>query len=236
MQKFCCRNCKDKSQVIDNEIICPVCQKSFRPRDRETKFCSKGCYGASRRKDKTRICPICWINFQQKYCKQMYCSKSCSNKTKVYFMWRHTIPWKESKPNKHFWKLLSQLWLNVECTDFYLNGYYFDFKIWDILLELNPYPYHNSTRAPRGAKLKNKYYHYNKYKCAIDNWYKCIMIWDWTINLIEMITDRQFRYEWVPQLHYYNPKTKEHIIRKNRNKSRIDKWFVEIRDCGKETF
>ena len=49
------------------------------------------------------------------------------------------------------------------------------------------------------------------------------MVRDWTANLIEMITDRSFHYEGAPQLHYYNPKTGEHIIRKNRNKSRIDK-------------
>ena len=235
-QKFCCRDCKNKSQIVDNKIICPTCWKRFKPHDKSTIFCSKECYGISRRKDKTKICPICWATFQQRHYKQIYCSNSCSNKNKIHFMREHMIPWKESKPNKSFYKLLKQLWFDVECREFCLKGYYFDFKIWNMLLELNPYPYHNSTWAPKPANPKGETYHYDKYKCAIDNWYKCIMVWDWTSNLIDMITNEQFHYEWPPQLHYYNPKTKEHLVDINEDKSLIDKWFVEIRDCGKETF
>ena len=51
-----------------------------------------------------------------------------------------------------------------------------------------------------------------------------------------MITNEQFHYEWAPQLHYYNPKTKEHLVNIDEDKSLIDEWFVEIWDCGKETF
>ena len=122
--------------------------------------------------------------------------------------------------------------------EFYLWWYYYDFKIENTLIELNPYAFHNSTFVPprNKAKPKDKMYHYNKYKCAIDNWYKCIMVWDWTDNLIDMITNSQFHYEWMPQLHYYNPKTKEHLIGVDEDKSLINKWFVEIWDCGKETF
>ena len=235
-QRFCCKDCKSKSQITDNKKICPVCWEKFKPHNNGTVFCSRECYGISKRKDKTKVCPICWVEFQQKHYNQIYCSTSCSSKTKVHFMWEYTIPWKESGPNKYFWRLLSQIGFDVDCTEFCLDGYYFDFKIWNILLELNPYPYHNSTRAPKMAVPKDKYYHYNKYRHAIDNWYRCIMVWDWTTNLIDMMKDDNFHYEWLPQLHYYNPKTKEHTTRKNRNKSRIDKWFVEIRDCGKETF
>ena len=204
MQKFCCRGCRDKSQTVGNKIPCPICWKKFKPHDGDSTFCSRACYGISRRKDKTKVCPICWVSFQQRHYKQIYCSNSCSSKTKVHFMWEHTIPWKESEPNKRLWKLLAQLWFNIECTEFCLGWYYFDFKIWNILLELNPYPYHNSTRAPRFTSPKEKTYHYDKYKCAVDNWYKCIMIWDWTLNLIDMITNEQFHYEGEPQLHYYN--------------------------------
>lgn len=236
-QKFCCWECKIKAQVLDNEVVCPVCWEEFKPRKRHKKFCSVKCYGISRRKDKTQICPTCWISFQKKYCKQIYCSNSCANKPKVHFMREHNAPWKNSKPNKNFLKLLNQLWFEVEHSEFCLDEYYFDFKIWNILLELNPYPYHNSTRAPKASKPKDKMYHYNKKECAIRNWYRCIMVRDWTTNLTSMITKEWFHYEGPPQLHYYNPKTKEHLLDDWFDKEEmINKWFVEIRDCWKETF
>lgn len=147
-------------------------------------------------------------------------------------MREHIIPWKESAPSKEFWKLLTQIWFDIECTEFCLEGYYFDFKIWNILLELNPYPYHNSTRAPRDAKPKRKYYHYYKNKCAVDNWYKCIMVWDWTTKdeLIKML-ENNFIYQWEPNLHRYNTKTKNHLLDYWCDKEKMIKdWYIEIYD------
>lgn len=225
-QKCCCIECssKFKRKIPDKE--CPVCWKKFRPVHAINKYCCRECAFESHRTLKRIICPTCWGEFKQTYSWQVYCCKRCSQ----------SHPSNMSKDNIRFWKFLTQLkfeWTN----EFPLWWYFYDFKIWDILIELNPYPFHNCTFTPiSNAKPKEKLYHYNKYKCAIDNWYRCIMVRDWTCNLTDMIMNKQFHYEWLPQLHYYNPKTKEHIIRKNKNKSRIGKWFVEIRDCGKETF
>lgn len=225
-QRCCCIECSNKWKRQIPDKACPTCWKIFRPVHMSNKFCSRECAFESRRTLKKIICPSCWEEFKQTYSWQIYCCKRCSQ----------SHPSNMSKDNKRFWKLLTQLKFK-RTNEFQLWWYFYDFKIWNILIELNPYAFHNSTFAPiSSAKPKDKLYHYNKCKYAVKNWYKCIMVWDWTDNLIDMITDSQFHYEWLPQLHYYNPKTKEHIIRRNRNKSRIDKWFVEIRDCGKETF
>ncbi len=240
--KYCSNKCRHEGHKLTEEekiIECPVCKNQFMKKKAKQKYCCRSCAVKGGRwteqkkeeiiRKNTGICEYCKKEFKKRNKNQKYCSLDCS---------RHTVSSGSSKENKHFWKLLTQLkfkWVD----EFYLWWYYYDFKIGDILIELNPYAFHNSTFAPKiykNIKPKDKMYHYNKYKCAIDNWYKCIMVWDWTNNLIDMITNEQFHYEWLPQLHYYNPKTKGHIIRKNRNKSRIDKWFVEIRDCGKETF
>lgn len=234
-QRFCCRICADtrhwESLKSLKPRLCENCWKQFQPKNYKRRYCCKEC--ADEWKKKRKDCEYCGKKFRSHKGDSKYCSQECYHKSDNH---RFYIPWQHgSKENKHLEKTLNMLWFNVE-REFHLWKYYFDFKIWDTLIELNPYPFHNCTWSPIGKVTMTKNYHYNKYQYATQKWYKCIMVRDWTTNLIEMITDKQFRYKWLPQLHYYNPKTKGHIIRKNRNKSRVDKWFVEIRDCGKETF
>lgn len=117
-----------------------------------------------------------------------------------------------------------------------LWDYCYDFKIWDTLIEINPYAYHNSTWAPRisWAKVKDKMYHYNKAKNAIDRWYKLIMVRDWaTIDfVIDCLKNKTTFVLWGPNLHRYNVKTKEHILDEWFNKDEmVSKWYVEIYDC-----
>lgn len=234
-QRFCCRDCANKwhweSMKTLQEIVCETCWNKFYPKNYKRKFCSKEC--ADKAKMIWKNCECCGKEFRPCHTNSRFCSQECYHKSGAS---RFFIPWqRSSKENSRFEKMLDMLWFDVE-REFHLWKYYFDFKIWNTLIELNPHPFHNLTRNPIKKTAITKDYHYNKYKYAVDNWYKCIMVRDRTTNLIDMIKDDNFHYEWLPQLHYYNPKTKEHVIRKNRNKSRIDKWFVEIRDCGKETF
>lgn len=67
-------------------------------------------------------------------------------------------------------------------SHFYLNyngkKYYYDFKIGNILIELNPYATHNCTWSPYGTPLTENY-HFNKSQAAINSNYRCICIWDW---------------------------------------------------------
>lgn len=234
-QKYCSKKCYWKAQTLQ-DISCPICWKIFKPKTKTTKYCSAKCRSLWHRlssedvekknKKNEAICPQCNNTFVKKRKHQIYCSKKCALKS------RGSI----SKKNIQFKKLLEYLWYEVE-TEFYLWWYYYDFKIWNTLVELNPFAYHNSTMVPPkpGARPKSRLYHYNKYINAINNWYKCVMVWDRTSNLIPMLNDEWFHYEWLPQLHYYNPSTNEHFIG-DEDKSLIDEWFVEIWDCGKETF
>ena len=71
---------------------------------------------------------------------------------------------------------LVNLWFTVE-KEFNLWPRSYDLKIWDTLIEINPFPYHNSTRNPFWEP-KDKTYHLDKLKLARDNWYRCIMVRD----------------------------------------------------------
>lgn len=84
---------------------------------------------------------------------------------------------KNSKYNLYFADELKQNNLDY-IQEFNLNGKWFDFKINDNLIEINPFPTHNSTWSPYKVPL-DKNYHFNKTKLARDNNYRCINIWDW---------------------------------------------------------
>lgn len=83
---------------------------------------------------------------------------------------------------EEFKKLLNKNNIKYDVQHFYLNyngkRYFYDFKIGNILIELNPYATHNSTWNPYNLPVEQDY-HYNKTKAATDNGYRCINIWDW---------------------------------------------------------
>lgn len=89
---------------------------------------------------------------------------------------------------KHYLK-----WFHYE-RQFYISKFPYDFKIWNTLLELNPFPYHNSTRHPFGKEIW-KNYHYDKTILARNNWYNCIQIFDWDDpeKIIMLIEDNKKR-------------------------------------------
>lgn len=86
---------------------------------------------------------------------------------------------KNSKANLSFEKLLKKYDIEYE-KEFLLKNKYYDFKVNNILIEINPSATHNSTWSPwcKGEGL-NKYYHADKTDLAIANNYRCIHIWDW---------------------------------------------------------
>ncbi len=89
-----------------------------------------------------------------------------------------------SKPNLEFIKLLDERWIASD-KEFPIECFSYDIKVWTVLIEINPFPYHNSTWCPNWAP-KASDYHYKKLKLAKDNWYRCIMVWDW--DDIEKVT------------------------------------------------
>lgn len=82
-----------------------------------------------------------------------------------------------SKVNIKFDEYLNWIWFKTE-KEFVIWNKAYDIKVWEILIELNPYPYHNTTWSPKRTPVSEDY-HYNKLKLARDNWYRCIMVWDW---------------------------------------------------------
>ena len=257
--RFCCIECSNnRKRKIPNKI-CPTCWKSFRPIHSTNKYCCRECAFESRRTLKEIICPICWGEFKQKYSWQKYCSRNCVtefNKTlehtkiikkkaneryqQTWIMWPCQLPhvrnsWKDiSKINKKYKELLEWWWYNT-IMEFPLWNYSYDIKIDKTLIEINPAPTHNSTRGPAfewTSQPKPKRYHYNKARNAIKKWYKCINVRDRTedAELLQLI-QTNFIYYWPPNLHWYNIKTKEHLLDKWYNeKEMLDSGFVKIYD------
>lgn len=96
--------------------------------------------------------------------------------------------YRDSKPNQEFAELLDKE--NIEYSKEYpLNGYFYDFKISNNLIEINPSSTHNSTWNPFNHEV-DKDYHFNKTITANNNGFRCIHIFDWDnknkiINLLK---------------------------------------------------
>lgn len=65
----------------------------------------------------------------------------------------------------------------------------FDARVWNTLIDLDPFPHHNSTRGRKGPPKPTRYHKY-KSKIGIRNWWRCIRIFDWDprdkiLNLIK---------------------------------------------------
>lgn len=93
-----------------------------------------------------------------------------------------------SKPNQKFKELLTLHGLNYS-QEFSIDTYSYDFKVGDILIEIDPAPTHNSTFGIFGNPLSFDY-HTNKTLTAKKHGFRCIHIFDWddsekVINLIK---------------------------------------------------
>ena len=88
-----------------------------------------------------------------------------------------------SNPNKLFEQKLIDNNMNYE-KEFIIKGnnkfYRYDFKINNILVEINPWPFHNTTFNPiPGNQLLDKNYHLNKSILGQQNGYQVINVFDW---------------------------------------------------------
>lgn len=95
-----------------------------------------------------------------------------------------------SKPNLEFETLLKENNIEYE-REFILENYSYDFKVGNILIEINPTATHNSTWNPFNTKGINKKYHYDKSHTAEKYNYRCIQVFDWydkdkIINLLKL--------------------------------------------------
>lgn len=84
-----------------------------------------------------------------------------------------------SKPNKEFEKLLTSEGIPYE-REFSIENKSYDFKVGNVLIEIDPTPTHNINWSPFDKDKGVPYeYHEVKSKLATDNGYRCIHIWDW---------------------------------------------------------
>lgn len=101
-----------------------------------------------------------------------------------------------SKPNRDFEEFLISNNLNYE-REFSLGSYTYDFKVKDVLIEINPSYTHSVTINPFNHKKSiDKFYHYNKTMYAKNNGYRCINIWDWDdiTKVIFLLKNEKFIY------------------------------------------
>ena len=83
-----------------------------------------------------------------------------------------------SKPNLEFKSLLENAGIKYD-QEHLIDTKYFDFKIGNTLIEINPSVTHNSTFSVFGHNPLTENYHKDKSQLAINNGYRCIHIWDW---------------------------------------------------------
>lgn len=143
-------------------------------------------------------CKYSWNNKTEEEKKKFIqsVSKTCSEKYGVpYFcmtMKCRSASSNDSKPNKEFEALLQQNHISFQ-REYTVNRFSYDFKIRDILVEINPSPTHNSTWDPFGKEPMKSDYHYNKSKAANDAGFRCIHIFDWDDKqkIINILKPRQ---------------------------------------------
>lgn len=86
--KYCSRDCKDKSNIVEITANCAICQKQFThisSRCNKAKYCSRKCYYHSikYRGNKEYTCFHCGKLFIDHIAhKRKYCSQSCKGKQK----------------------------------------------------------------------------------------------------------------------------------------------------------
>lgn len=101
----------------------------------------------------------------------------------------------DSTYNRSFAKLLDSNNISYE-REFLLQKYSYDFKVGNILIEINPTATHNTHFSPYGKCRIGKTYHKDKSKLAFDNGYHVIHIFDWDDidKIIHLLKDRVTEY------------------------------------------
>lgn len=101
-----------------------------------------------------------------------------------------------SRINQEFANLLKENDIQYE-QEYHIKNNSYDFKIDNILIEINPTYTHNSTNPTWFHNSKKepleKNYHIEKTKLALNNGYRCIHVWDWDNidKIIEILKSKE---------------------------------------------
>ena len=99
----------------------------------------------------------------------------------------------DTMPNLEFAKILDSNNIKYE-REFVLDNFKYDFKVDNILIEINPSATHNSTWSPFGNHAgKEVDYHQRKTNIALSHGYRCIHIFDWddVLKIVELLKPRE---------------------------------------------
>lgn len=128
-----------------------------------------------------------------------------TNLSKYGFKWNCQLPQcknaigskgSDTKPNIAFANLLDNANIEYE-REFPILGKLYDFKVGNILIEINPFATHNSTWSPFSEHSGlDKRYHYDKTLLAKQNGYRCIHVFDWDdlFKILNLLKKRETIY------------------------------------------
>ena len=214
---FCSSECeqqyyKGKKERFPRYRTCETCGKVFeeewledKGRYSESKYCSDVCYkiGYTRKREQTMLKKYGVIHHLK--------LQEFKDKQKATCLKKYGVPYaiytpqcleknttNNSKINSDFAKILELNNINFT-TEFGLGNYIYDFKIGNILIEVNPNHTHSVLPSHwEKAKIRGKTpdYHLNKTNNAINSGYRCIHIWQWDDwdKVVLMLRDKQKLY------------------------------------------
>jgi hypothetical protein len=171
---------KSKQTLMQNYGVSrPMDSEVIKERQRQTNIERYGVpYNFQSEENKEKVRKTC----QEKYGVDWACQRP---EARVYS--------NDSGPNKAFAEKLDNQGISYE-REFTIGSYSYDFKVGNILIEINPYATHNALWTPftkdRGLAID---YHYNKSKLAEENGYRCIHVFDWDDEekIIELLENRE---------------------------------------------
>lgn len=144
-----------------------------------------------------------------------------------------------------FWLQILKLHFDNVKVEFAIENRQYDFIINDtVLVEINPTFTHNSTRN-WPYERKDKFYHANKYKLAIEHGYKLLCKWDWQSNiqfimqLIQCVKTNQFpTYDYNEPILHWSTDTNDNICVVDtyeclNKESMQNLGYLAVYDCGK---
>ena len=142
-----------------------------------------------------------------------------------------------SKVNRQYAELFSACGISME-FEFRIGSYIYDLHVCNtnVVIELNPTATHNTYMNPWGAAV-SPLYHYNKTRCANQNGFMCIHVFDW-MNPVD--TFLHLRYcksfevmESTVTLHWYNERTQEHLLDDSYDfATMIEQGYLPVYDDG----
>jgi hypothetical protein len=134
-----------------------------------------------------------------------------------------------SKPNEIFAELLQNQNISFD-REFYLNGKLYDFKVNNLLIEINPSATHNINWNPYGGKIIDNLYHLEKTNLARKSGYEIINVWDWDdINkVVTFLQPKQKIYARSCVLKEIDNKTNKQFINKYHFQNSCKNQIIRI--------